>query len=355
MAASNPIWSVQDTLYGCHDLWSRLDIACKGKRYRVEIFPENFIKSEASFNVYKRFLNGMDDDQNGESTSEDFYDWVVTPLLPILAEAEEAPPSNGQPFTLRDYLLPETCHYQLYFVNDKVEPRYDHGDGESLFVPGLDIGDFALPSTWGKYTPDMVQQCLGKNDYGYSKKPRKVSVDGKLCFLKEFHSRRGFLRELETYKKIEQRGLSRNEDVQVPQFVGVVYVSQDSRRVYGMLISLVDCENLTLSCALRDKVTFAQIKKWEEQIATTVELLHEAGIVWGDVKTNNVLIDKNDDAWVIDFGGGYTQGWVDKKHRETMKGDEEGLFKILERLYAGHRNGDEGDEAREEMAAMREG
>ncbi|KAM5342054.1 hypothetical protein ACJ41O_015085 [Fusarium nematophilum] len=71
-------------------------------------------------------------------------------------------------------------------------------------------------------------------------------------------------------------------------------------------------------------------RKWKKQIRWTVELLHIAGIIWGNVKADNVLIDDRDDAWVIDFSGGYTEGWVDKEHAGTLEGDEQGLSKIIE-------------------------
>ena len=61
----------------------------------------------------------------------------------------------------------------------------------------------------------------------------------------------------------------------------------------------------------------------------TIERLHEANIIWGDVKTANVLIDGNNDAWVIDFGGGYTEGWVDKGLAGTVAGDLQGMAKIM--------------------------
>ncbi|TKW55962.1 hypothetical protein CTA1_5149 [Colletotrichum tanaceti] len=32
------------------------------------------------------------------------------------------------------------------------------------------------------------------------------------------------------------------------------------------------------------------------------------GIIWGDVKAENVLIDSDDNAWIIDFRGNYTYG-----------------------------------------------
>ena len=68
------------------------------------------------------------------------------------------------------------------------------------------------------------------------------------------------------------------------------------------------------------------------QIITTIIKLHEAGIVWGDVKAGNVLIDSKHDAWVVDFGGGFTEGWVEKSHMKTIEGDLAGLVKIEELL-----------------------
>lgn len=68
----------------------------------------------------------------------------------------------------------------------------------------------------------------------------------------------------------------------------------------------------------------------------TLEWLHKANIIWGDVKAANVLIDVNENAWLIDFGGGYTRGWVEKNHMETIEGDLEGLSKIKDLLYQGN-------------------
>jgi hypothetical protein len=52
-------------------------------------------------------------------------------------------------------------------------------------------------------------------------------------------------------------------------------------------------------------------------------------IVWGDAKTANVLIDKKDDAWLIDFGGGNTEVWIDEELWDTKEGDLQALEKIL--------------------------
>lgn len=342
MTAPSPVWAVQDIVYGKHDMWAELDIACKGKRFRIEISPENFVKSQTSFSKYARYINDMFD-RGCQTTYNEFYDWVVAPFLPILAEVQ-APPLDRGAFTLRDYLDPETYYLKLYFVDERMEPRFDYDVQMPLREPGVYIGDVALHPGWSEYTPETVQQCLSDGQYGYSKHPRKVCVDGKLCFFKEPRSKRELLRELDVYKKMETKGLSNNSQVRVPRLIGVVYAGQHCRHAIGILLSLVDCDNRTLSCALHGEVTFAQRRKWEEQITTTLELLHEADIIWGDVKPHNVLIDRNEDAWVIDFGGGYTPGWVEKEHMETIKGDREGLSRIKDRIYS-HDGSEEGGRA----------
>ncbi|PYH67415.1 uncharacterized protein BO88DRAFT_427151 [Aspergillus vadensis CBS 113365] len=319
MTAPSPVWAVQDIVYGKHDIV-----------FRIEISPENFVNSQTSFSKYARYINDMFD-RDCKTTYDEFYDWVVAPFLPILAEVQ-ASPLDGRAFTLRDYLEPETYYLQLYFVDERMEPRFDYDVQMPLREPGVYIGDVALHPGWSEYTPETVQQCLSDGQYGYSKHPRKVCVDGKLCFFKKPRSKRELLR------------LSNNSQVRVPRLIGVVYAGQHCRHAIGILLSLVDCDNRTLSCALHGEVAIAQRRKWEEQITTTVELLHEADIIWGDVKPNNVLIDRNEDAWVIDFGGGYTPGWVEKEHMETIKGDRDGLSKIKDRIYS-HDGSEEGGRA----------
>lgn len=71
-------------------------------------------------------------------------------------------------------------------------------------------------------------------------------------------------------------------------------------------------------------------RKWAFQVRETVRLLHQIGVTWGDGKASNVLIHGDtDDAWVVDFGGGWTDGWVGPELSGTVEGDELAVKKIF--------------------------
>ncbi|KEZ43305.1 hypothetical protein SAPIO_CDS4749 [Scedosporium apiospermum] len=66
----------------------------------------------------------------------------------------------------------------------------------------------------------------------------------------------------------------------------------------------------------------------------TVAELHKNDIIWGDAKPENVLIDEDDNAWVIDFGGGFTSPWVEYENRQSREGDLLALARIREKLLS---------------------
>ncbi|KAF8851117.1 hypothetical protein BDZ45DRAFT_679058 [Acephala macrosclerotiorum] len=77
----------------------------------------------------------------------------------------------------------------------------------------------------------------------------------------------------------------------------------------------------------------AQKEKWSCQIKETLEALHTRNIIWGDAKMANILIDEvTDDAWVVDFGGGNTEGWIDPELHGSAEGDIQALERIKKEL-----------------------
>ncbi|KAJ4007421.1 hypothetical protein NW752_007598 [Fusarium irregulare] len=120
--------------------------------------------------------------------------------------------------------------------------------------------------------------------------------------------------------------------IQVPQMIGYVH-HKDTGLVLGFLREWVP------GCRLSEvdvtTSTPQNRQKWILQISQTIERLHEHGIVWGDGQPNNVVIDDKDDAWLIEFGGATTKGWVDAELADTMDGDKQALGRIIELLCPG--------------------
>lgn len=80
-------------------------------------------------------------------------------------------------------------------------------------------------------------------------------------------------------------------------------------------------------------ISNARREKWSHQIEGTLAALHSQRIVWGDAKTANIVIDEvTDDAWVVDFGGGNTTGWIDRELRGSIEGDQQALRRIKKEL-----------------------
>ena len=85
----------------------------------------------------------------------------------------------------------------------------------------------------------------------------------------------------------------------------------------------------TLSSRLHRGNCSAEIRfRWVGELEEWANAFDEASIIWGDVKRENNLVDKEDNIWAIDFGGGYTRRCVDKALCETREGDRQGVERI---------------------------
>ena len=50
----------------------------------------------------------------------------------------------------------------------------------------------------------------------------------------------------------------------------------------------------------------------------------------GAMERPTIYIDTEDDAWLIGFGGGWTEGWVDEALADTVEGDEQAVERIMQ-------------------------
>lgn len=303
-----------------------MSVRCKGKCFHIVLSPDHFHDSPDILKKYLQFAEvaAADGDLDG-ITIDDFQDWALEPFLPVLRDAEPAW-RESQALTLHDYLNPDTFYYSLSAVKNTLVPSLDY-----KAIPrsqlGVDLDGYDLCAVCPSFYSRQIQICVDRPEDLYFETPKKVLVNGQaVCFLKQWGAgeKRGALRELESYKRI---GKLLGMEVQTPRLCGVVQDEED-RRCIGLLLSWIDCQYTTLECALRADTPVDLRRKWADQLTASLDLLHLAGVIWGDVKPANVLVDKNDDIWMIDFGGGYTRGWVDREIAGTVEGDKRGLQKI---------------------------
>jgi serine/threonine protein kinase len=142
-------------------------------------------------------------------------------------------------------------------------------------------------------------------------------------------------RELSSLHKIEEAGL--HKKFHVPLLEGLVTFNNAEatptgrKRIMGFL--LTDIPSPTpLTFKLDPTIAQTQRDGWSKEADRIKSLLHENDIVWGDAKADNFVVDGEGQLWIIDFGGSYTEGWVEEGLNETVEGDDMGTEKIVNAL-----------------------
>ncbi|KAI1114934.1 hypothetical protein F5Y14DRAFT_440893 [Nemania sp. NC0429] len=226
---------------------------------------------------------------------------ISVPILPRSASEPGEQWDQIQHTDLHSFLYPTTLTFRLGTV-----------DGRPTIAPiYLDIDDDVL-------------QCWALVG--------RVLVDGHDMLCKA--NTMGLLhldleREVENMQKIREARRSHAMLMHVPQLLGYVTHAENGR-IIGLLRQWIPGRQLAKVGIPATSV--ARRQNWASQIQGMVDELHEMGVIWGDVKASNVVIDEADDAWLIDSGGGFTNGWVDRELAGTLEGDKQGLRKMIEFL-----------------------
>ncbi|EXA35137.1 hypothetical protein FOVG_13908 [Fusarium oxysporum f. sp. pisi HDV247] len=322
-----PHWREIKFSFSSQDTDSELVVMCNYRQFIISASADSFSQSPALKSKYLFFLEVADNYELDGYTLEDLYDWIIEPLLPKFRQL----PEITSTLTLQHFLFPETYRYDI------------RGDGEQLVViPSSDSSDitpiFGIPlpeekcATWPHYHPRDVQLPEKRNTHGPpSYIPSRVILkNGNSAFFKPMRcgDQKSFMNELDRYKSIRDAHL--DESLLIPRLIGLV--RDQTGQAFGLLLNYIDCGHRTLLCAAKPDTSRELRQTWAQQVHDTVQQLHAAGIVWGHAKPDNVLVDQKNDAWLIDFGGGYTNGWVPKELSGTVEGDLQALKKINEFL-----------------------
>ncbi|OBT67091.1 hypothetical protein VE03_04399 [Pseudogymnoascus sp. 23342-1-I1] len=325
-------------LYTVTEFWthyatkkSDITVMCNGTCFHLSLSAENFQEAPEIKEQYLQYLAALEAD-DPDITEEDLYDWALEPLLPLFQQIDSNP-TNKQTFTLYDYFNPITLKYKLHAAGGILLASPNDETNATPRRQGVNLAPSNLSFQWPLFRPSDISICNKDPKDALTQFPRKVFVDKEICYFKAFQPgcQRDALHELNAYLRIDH--LKIEDSLRVPHIVGIVQ-GEDSSSYVGLLLSFIDCDGRTLEGAVRADTPEHLRQRWVAQVTSTVNHLHEAGIVWGDAKAANVLVDINMDAWIIDFGGGFTEGWVEREKAGTVGGDIQGLAKIVDYVLA---------------------
>lgn len=338
------LWQVHETEDDC-DIIIRTN---NGGAFYCNISPSRFHRSPR---VTEQYFNCLDLLRSGEEEKDDFYmedacDWLSKPFQPLIAQLAPGTATSRRP-TLSQYLFPPHFVCTLEATDEKLHPlrlnTQEHGWAKPMIIVNDDYlrdldqwtrsyhpNDIELGYNRAQDVlirrPTKVRIINGSGDEGYNNSPTTY------FFFKRFElsfGARHAKAELKTCKKVAMAHIPPPPEAWICRLHGVV---RDGTNLFGMLFTWIDAKGV-LSGA-RAAQSSAQLRRhWAASITASLEKLHQADIVWGDAKAENILIDRDDNAWIIDFGGSYTVGWVDKDKAGTVEGDRQGLAKILDILH----------------------
>lgn len=340
-------YDILDVISG-HGEGLTLTIICNTKRLIVEIHPtkhgsdtdptEREIDTVEN-SLIRRYDAAAEDgnEEKMDALDEEMLDIVFGIGKPLIAKLAPPVAIEDQLADLHSLLYPEPFYLRFATINGKGE-LFQQIEGTEPRV-ALHVLDVPLAPTI--MDDDSALHRYSAKDIRVLEKTQaegriaKVLVDGQaMCFKKVGYDYFKMLeREYGFLSKIADS--PRASSFRIPKLTGLV-TSSDGGRVIGILEEYIPHGLGNLS-TLRDVdtavVSLERRKKWAFQIQITVDLLHEIGLIWGDGKPRNVLIhEETDDAWLIDFGGGWTDGWVDRELMETQEGDKQAVRRIFEFL-----------------------
>jgi hypothetical protein len=256
--------------------------------------------------------------------------WILRPFIQHRIFQKFAPASSKPLLSnLHDRIYPPTLSFALKLIDGEPVPVQVTSRQASLSWYSLPA-DVSTSRYWSE-CPQIEPKAVLLIDRSHPQNPNLFMFQDKKCWFKVVHAMvpgEAFAREIDTLVKIEKAGLCSR--IRVPRLNGLVTETKDGR-IQGLLLDAINNQG-NIWDRYNDPLPLRT--RWYNSVAQMLRQLHEADIVWGDVKPSNLLTDEKDDVWIVDFGGGTTHGWVDYENMETKKGDLQGLaeFKKFLRL-----------------------
>lgn len=287
-----------------------------------------------------------------EDAEEKIHKWMLAPVSAHLNDlAPELSPADEQTKTLEQWYACRTHFFDLEIADHALQAiqlasSKDLEERMTKLRPHLTqipkyIANIDVP--WYSSTDLVVLECADTPE-PYHPCLVKHRQSGEKMFFKtvDNNNTQPIKREIDILDKIEKKGL--REKFYCPKLLGIVTCAspadaEENNRssIMGFLQTAID-QPTPLTTKLDSAVPQRKRDAWARRADEAKKILHENGIIWGDAKADNFVVDAEENLWIIDFGGSYTEGWVDPEIAETKKGDNMGVTKIVNALRDPDRN-----------------
>eukprot|EP00172_Hildenbrandia_rubra_P002268 Plantae.Rhodophyta-Hildenbrandia_rubra.ctg3.p1 GENE.Plantae.Rhodophyta-Hildenbrandia_rubra.ctg3~~Plantae.Rhodophyta-Hildenbrandia_rubra.ctg3.p1 ORF type:complete len:350 (+),score=51.08 Plantae.Rhodophyta-Hildenbrandia_rubra.ctg3:1300-2349(+) len=235
---------------------------------------------------------------------------ALTPFWPVVAEDVE-----GQAGKTTSEYTPDNCFSQKCSV--KLQLKTLANGSLQAFSHNKAIIRFPMDDLIPNPCPESLLlkreeiKILG----AITLRVAKARVRGEMCCLK-YSDSRDKLREISLLLKMPKHP-------SLPWLVGVVDAGDNA--ISAFVIPFFSGRNLMFIKA----ATSEEKEKWKAQIFEAAQFLHRHGIVWGDAKPDNILVEEGSGRVIlVDFGGGFNPEYIDRELRETKEGDLQGVRRV---------------------------
>lgn len=328
-----------------------------GRTLTIEACPDKFQKSPTRLDELTQYLEILQLHTEGEWLSDEedsgdghgvgeppmqrpvldlsldgCYEWAVRPFLPLMEKLAPRP-GDAAIITLQHFFSGESFEANLEAFDDTLLPGVIHAVDEMEDL--VDDAGIRWKTTCPIFQAREVEVLSDDPTHILIDEPTRVRIQGKELFFKAFMDPDDSIgaHEVQTLEKILKAGFDPRK-VRTSRLYGIV--KDNKSHVIGLLLHNIQVDDTLFDKVIDTKSLGTDVKdKWKKQVTGTVEALHGAGIIWGDAKASNVLVDIAGDAWVVDFGGGHTEGWVDHDKAGTIEGDLQGLRAIIDFIDMG--------------------
>ena len=365
-----------------------------GKVFYLEISPIYFKNSPRATRTYRRCLAilrgdiivpsygkdmgmGMEDNDDMSISEQEAHEWMLRPferLFLQLAPDLDLDHLPGKPVTLADYLFAECFVLRLYMSRERFRPRvvsaslppgYSRtgtGTGSREVGGRAGRGGVHLPTHlleqtkfWTRlYRPSEVTLSFDNPNDALFRATKRVAVlvnnndeseRKTVCFFKDMessYSTERLVSELEAYKRVHAARL--DPRLKVCRLYGIIVADvianddNDGGSFLGLLLTYID-RACPLSCFSgiytgAGGPSMLTRRMWVSQLELALSELHRAGVIWGNMHTENVLIDGDENAWITELGSLEMSGLMEEG-AGTVKGDIKGMERLRDFIQRG--------------------